>query len=139
MTDHQLPDNLVQIDVLRINHFAQKHCRCTNPTFIIDTQNHVVECGTCGAHLDPFAALETLASRHDQYNRQLQAVYQQRKELAAYKPHLVVIRDLERQYRGRKMLPCCPNCRQAFYLEEIHSWIGADFANAKRKVEVDDP
>ena len=130
MTD-ELPDNIVLLDVLRVNRNAEKHCKCERPHYTIDTENHIIECDDCGAHVDPFAVLVRLAKRNSRYNQELERLYEQRKQLMVYKPHLIVIRELERQYRGRKLLPCCPHCKQAFYLEDIRSWVNAKFAFRK--------
>ncbi len=136
MTDDDIPrDTLSEIDVLldvlRVNYSAKKNCQCPSPKYVVDTQNHVIECEKCGAYVDPFAAMLALAKRHEELNAQLERMNRKRKEIATYKPHVIVIRELERQYRGRKMLPCCPHCKQAFYLEDIRSWVDAKFAKGR--------
>ncbi len=136
MTD-KLPDNLVQITALRVNRNAELHCSCANPSFEVDTKNQTVQCTKCGAFISPFSALVWIADKASELNRQLERLYEQRKELRAYKPHLIVIRELERQYRGRKMLPCCPRCKKPFYLEKIDSWMNTELAE-KRGMMSDD-
>lgn len=120
-------DKLVQLNVLRVKHNFRKNCECENRHLIIDVDNHIVECGECGAYLDPFEALVGLASDHQLLNDQSKALMEQQKQLRAYKPRLKVIKRLEQQYRGHKMLPCCPKCSEPFYLEEINSWMNANF------------
>ncbi len=127
----KLPDKLVQIDALRVNRNAKLHCSCADPSFEVDPRNQTVQCTKCGAFISPFSALIWIADKASKLNRQLERLYEQRKQLAAYKPHLVVIKRLEQEYRGRKMLPCCPHCKQAFYLEDIRSWVDAKFAFSK--------
>ena len=136
MTD-KLPDNLVQITALRVNRHAAMHCSCKTPLFEVDTKNQTVQCSKCGAFISPFSALIHIADKASELRRQLERLYEQRKEIAAYKPYLIVIRDLERQYRGRKMLPCCPRCKKPFYLEKIDSWVNTELAE-KRGLLKDD-
>ena len=132
MTDDDIPrDTLSEIDVLRVNYSAKKNCKCPSPKYVVDTQNHIIECEKCGAYVDPFAAMLALAKRHEELNAQLERMNKKRKEIAAYKPHLVVIKRLEREYRGRKMLPCCPHCKKPFYLEKIDSWVNTELAEKR--------
>ncbi|MDY0396799.1 hypothetical protein RWE15_23995 [Virgibacillus halophilus] len=56
-----------------------------------------------------------------------------KKQIANYKPWLVVIKKLEKQYRGRKMIPNCPRCSEPFYLEELVQWTGKPYADARIK------
>ncbi|WP_235190151.1 hypothetical protein [Bacillus gaemokensis] len=56
---------------------------------------------------------------------------EQKKQLAAYKTHLRIIKSLESSYRGRKMLPSCPRCGEPFYLEELTAWIGKEYAERR--------
>lgn len=130
-SDDKLPDKLVQIDALRVNRHAKLHCSCTSPLFEVDTKNQTVQCTKCGAFISPFSALIWIADKASELNGQLERLYEQRKELRSYKPHLVAIRHLEQQYRGRKKLPCCPRCREPFYLEDIRFWQDVRFATGR--------
>ena len=116
---------------------AKKSCQCPSPKYVVDTKNHVIECGKCGAYVDPFAAMLDLAKRHEELNAQMQRMNRKRKEIAAYKPHLIVIKRLEQGYRGKKMLPCCPRCKKPFYLEEIDSWVNTELAEKRRMMSDD--
>lgn len=59
---------------------------------------------------------------------------EQRQEIVNYKPHRVVIKQLEKLYNkstrgkanlGTKYYPCCPSCKEPFELEEItDNWKG---------------
>ncbi len=130
-SDDKLPDKLVQIDALRVNRNTKLHCSCADPSFEVDPRNQTVQCTKCGAFISPFSALIWIADKASKLNGQLERLYEQRKELRAYRPHLVAIKKLEQGYRGRKMLPCCPRCNQAFYLEDITGWVNAKFAKGR--------
>jgi hypothetical protein len=118
-------ESFVRVDLpnmVRIERNKQKRCECEVPVISIDTKNHIVECVKCNAVLDPFDALRRVAENHETMKRNLDSLRQQQKELVNYKPWLRVIKKLEERYRGHKMLPKCPHCNQAFYLEEIELW-----------------
>lgn len=127
----KLPDKLVSLDQVRINRGLDKLCKCEKRKFVIDTTNRRVTCSSCGAIVDPYDALLELAENREEYERQAKRLLEQKKQIASYKPHLAVIKDIEKRYRGRKMLPICPRCNEPFYLEEIARWAGKPYADAR--------
>lgn len=127
----QLPDNLVQINSLRINRNAKLKCTCEDPHYEVDVKNQIVRCTKCEVLISPFAALIRIADSVSELHREVERLYEQRKEIAAYKPYLVVIKKLEQYYRGRKDLPCCPRCNKPFYLENIDTWMNATIAEKR--------
>ncbi|GAA0491122.1 hypothetical protein GCM10008986_16480 [Salinibacillus aidingensis] len=126
-----LPNKVVEIDQVRINRGIEKICKCDNRKFMIDTQNRQVNCSSCGAVIDPYDAMYELATNGEKLRNQVEQLLEQRKQIANYKPWLVTIKRLEKQYRGKKMLPNCPRCAEPFYLEEIKRWTGRSFADAR--------
>ncbi|SRR5690625_3220450 len=128
-----LPDKVVDIDQIRINRGIEKICKCDDRRFVVDTQNRRVTCGDCGAVVDGYDAMYELAMYGEKLKQQVDNLLEQRKQIANYKPWLVTIRNLEKKYRGRKMLPNCPACSEPFYLEELTHWTGKPFAEARIK------
>lgn len=127
----ELPNKIIGLDQIRINRGLGKICKCQNRKFVIDTDNRRVACASCGSIVDPYDALYDLAHQDEERNRQLEMLLEQRKEIAEYKPWLVVIKKLEKQYRGHRFIPNCPRCREPFYLEELNSWTGKQYADAR--------
>ncbi|HBF9941639.1 TPA: hypothetical protein KO445_002080 [Clostridioides difficile] len=127
-----LPDNVIEIDILRINRNNDKKCKCKNREFIVDTVNKSVHCSECGFRVEPYDALYELAMNFERVNGQVNILLKQRKEIASYKPHLIVFKRLESKYRGKKMLPVCPICGEAFYFENLTSWINKDFYERRK-------
>ena len=126
----KLPENIVNFTTLKIKYNQQKICQCKEPTYIVDFNNRLVTCSQCGAYTDPFDALVCLANRPERYMRELKALFYQRQEIADYKPHMVVFRNLEQFYRKKKhgrMLPSCPRCNKPFYFEDIDGWVNEGF------------
>lgn len=102
-----------------------------NPKRILNTVNKQVYCEGCGAIIDTFDALLDVVKRMKNSNHAVHQQYEQYKQMKNYKPWLKSIRYLEKQYRGKKMLPHCPRCNEPFYLEELNSWMGREFADAR--------
>ncbi|WP_416808015.1 hypothetical protein [Bacillus thuringiensis] len=128
-----LPDKIIGLDQIRINRGIGKICKCENRKFVLDTTNKRVTCHSCGSVVDPYEAIVDLANQREEFNRQAELLLEQKKQLAAYKPHLRIIKSLEKSYRGRKMLPYCPRCSEPFYLEELTHWMGISYA--ERRIE----
>ena len=130
MTEN-LPDKIVEIDQVRINRGIEKICKCRKRKFVIDSRNRRVNCSGCGAAIDPYDAMYELATKGESMQEQVERLLKQRKQILNYKPWLVTIRNLEKKYRGKKMLPNCPRCDEPFYLEELTTWTGKPFADAR--------
>ena len=58
MSTEKLPDNLVQIDMIRLKKAYRKNCTCLYPHFDVDLDNYMIECRDCGAIIDPWDAIK---------------------------------------------------------------------------------
>lgn len=128
----ELPDKVIQLEVLRINRNIGKRCTCLQPNYVLDPLNREVNCSKCGSRVDTFDAFYDLACHWERMEWEVEALLEQRKQIANYKPHLVVFKDLESQYRSKKMLPCCPECGKPFYFEHITSWHNRELEEKRR-------
>ena len=131
-----LPDNVVNFTTFKITRDIKKICQCPDPTYVIDTKNRLVTCSQCGAYTDPFDALMCLAEKPERLEREVGALLNQRREIANYKPHMIVFRELEQHYRKGKhgrMLPRCPHCRNGFYFEKITGWVNEEYAKEEQE------
>lgn len=120
-------NKLIKLDRFRIEKNREKICKCKNRKFVIDTVNKIIECAECGTIIDPYDALYDLAQYDEKRNAQLQSFLSQKKELAKYKPRTATIRELERQYSDRNLVPCCPRCGELFDLNELKNWSNKAF------------
>lgn len=118
---NKLNKNIQRIDVLRIEHNAQKMCRCRTPQYELDTENRLVYCSICGAIIDPFDALASLAKSYERINKQVERALKQAESLSTYKPHLQRIKEIEQHYKNN-LYPLCPNCSASIDLEDIKSY-----------------
>ena len=140
MSDLQehLPEQIIELKAFRIKRDREKLCQCKEKNIEVDPINRVVSCGKCGAWIEPFEALLYMATEHENHYREVKELLAQRREIANYKPHLIVIRKLEERYRGRKMLPECPRCKQPFFFEEIDGWINREWYEKQRQTSLGD-
>ena len=61
-----LPDRIVDFEMVKVNRGRQKFCQCYEKRFEVDTQNRVITCRTCGAWIDPFDVIIYLAGHHEE-------------------------------------------------------------------------
>ena len=116
---NKLPDKVIPISTLRIIRDKNKKCTCRNRKFYIDTQNREISCQECGVVINPYDAMLDIASHYEQFGKEVDSLLAQRKQILDYKPHLLVMRELEKIYMGGKMLPCCPHCGRGVYAKEL--------------------
>lgn len=83
-----LPDKIVRFDVLQVEYGKSKLCRCLQPSYLIDYQDKLVYCKECGAIVDPFEALLSIARQHDRSDRYLQQKLEERRQIDSFDtPH----------------------------------------------------
>lgn len=135
------PDKIFGIDSLRIKRNMRKICSCENPQYDVDSKNRAVWCQECGAWIDSFDAImrvaeygESLEKQLEVLEKQIEELYEKRDqigreilELAEKKPRLLLFRKLEKDYRGKEMLPVCPHCKEGFFFEDIVGWVNRKF------------
>lgn len=138
MDEQEKIGELIQLDELRIDRNAGKVCRCERPKRLVNSQSRKVYCQQCGSDLDPFDVLIEITKWMGEKNNRIQQQAEQMKEMKSYKPWLKVIKYLEKQYRGRKMVPSCPSCDEPFYLEELVHWYGTDFVKSRIEKRIAD-
>lgn len=133
-----MDDNIIQLDVIRIDRNKPRKCTCKHPKFTLDTKNREVTCG-CGMVHDPFEAMLNLAGRHEELNRQQRSLNDQRTQWLKEKPHSVIFKGLERSYRKGTMLPFCPSCGDMIDFKDMMSFGNAEFyRKLKAKSKGDD-
>jgi len=127
-----LPDKIVNIEVLKINRNMRKFCTCENPQYDVDSTNRAVWCRVCGAWVDPYDAIEHIAKNIERLNEDVQNLLEQRRQIENYKPHLILFKKLEAEYRRSKdMFPICPTCAKPFDLAKISSWVNKKYIEVK--------
>lgn len=134
MSDVPKKADLIKLDQVRIDRQAGKVCECREPKVVLNNKSRQCYCQHCGARLDAFDVLMDIAHNLNRRNSYMEKWQEQAEYLKNYKPWLKVIRKLEKEYRGKKMLPNCPRCELPFFLEEIDSWTGRQYAEKRIKV-----
>lgn len=121
-----MDDKIIQIDTLRIDRKKPRKCVCKVRKFTIDTVNREITCD-CGLVVDPFEAMEYLATHYEQINREHRTLREQAEYWKKQKPYSVLFKRLEQSYSKGKMLPSCPHCNQLFDFKQLTYFHNAEF------------
>lgn len=131
-------NNLIQIDMLRVEKNRPRKCVCKVRKFTLDTKNREVTCG-CGIVHDPFEAMLYLASHYHMLNEQAVKVREQidwlkqeYETLKRQKPSEAIFKELEEKYNLGRMLPMCPCCGELFHFKDIKRWSSSIFYKAPK-------
>lgn len=127
-------NNIIQIDVIRIERDKQRKCVCKDPHYTVDTKNREITCD-CGIAHDPFEVMKELAEHYERINRQHVALNEQAQRWHKEKPWGVLFKRLEQSYQRGTMLPTCPHCDNLFDFKELKFWGNAQFYQYKIKGE----
>ena len=129
----KLPDNVVNIDLIKFDRNRNKLCECNSLHVTIDTKNRKIYCQHCQTERDPFEVIAEMGKRFGEINERLEQSLQQKKELDNYKPHLKIIKELEKKTRAgnNQAHPVCPCCAEPFMLSELTEFYGAKFVNGR--------
>ena len=60
-----MDNEIISFNLARIERGREKLCKCDPPHYEVDTVNRIVSCQDCGATVDAFDALVTLARRYE--------------------------------------------------------------------------
>ena len=60
-----MDNEIISFNLARIERGREKLCKCDPPHYEVDTVNRIVSCQDCGATVDAFDALLTLARRYE--------------------------------------------------------------------------
>lgn len=123
----------VNFDLLRINKGMKKICRCNPPHYELSVENRIIICRDCGAVVDPFEAILSIAGYHEQLREETKRLKEKakiyseeaNKELKRMRKSRV-FREMEESYR-KNMLPRCPKCKEYFDPLEIAEWTNVEY------------
>ena len=114
---------------LTVEYNKRKVCECEDPQYHIDVTNRMVSCSDCGAILDPFDVLLSIAQDWDNLlaqEKQVRAMMLAAQEKTeAEKASLFRIKTVNAIAKNYKKgyHPVCPACSQPFDPSEVEDYI----------------
>lgn len=132
-------DNIIQLDILRVEKHKPRKCVCNPAMYTIDAKNREITCG-CGVVHDPIQVLVNFADRYADVkdveiaaHRRIENLKKEYEATRKQKPSGAVFLELEQQYNLGRMLPMCPQCGELFHFKDIKGWTSSIFYKPKKK------
>lgn len=123
-----MDNEIISFDLAKIERGRERLCKCNPPHYEIDVVNRIVSCRGCGATVDAFDALATLAKRYEQLEEAQRKMISKAKtysELADAEFKRMrknkVFRDMDEHYRNG-LYPICPKCAEVIDPLDIREW-----------------
>lgn len=108
---------------------------CRHAQLVYDKTERRVWCKDCERDVEPFDAFESVVGQFYHAKRHYEALQRQVEEAQAHSMHLIACKNLESVWRGNKMAPACPHCREALLPEDFKTLglrVSAELARQKR-------
>ncbi len=108
----------------------KKLCECQTRTIYYDLKNRILECAECGAILDPFDVVVSIADGESRYINNIKFLKQEKEELEKWMLNNrmgATLRKIASNLR-QGSIPVCPHCKEPFELDQITEWISKEYA-----------
>ncbi len=119
---------VVRFELARVNRGRHKICICTNPCYEVDMVNRIVSCESCGAVVDAFDALVSIAERYERLEetqeRMIKKAQVYQEEADKEFKRLIrnrIFREMNANYKAG-LFPICPKCSEIFDPANIREW-----------------
>lgn len=124
-----MENEIISFELAKINRGKEKICKCEVSHYEIDVVNRLVMCTDCGAIVDPFDALFSIAENLEEVEILQKRMLEKARaytEMANEEMRKMVknrtFRNMDEQYK-KGMVPICPKCNTAFDPIEIKTWV----------------
>ena len=137
--DNELPVNVIRLSTYKVDYSKRKHCECytsypkKSPSYELDYHNREISCCHCGNVVDHMEAFMVLCHEQEAQQRELDQLYEQAKQLRAYKPWLRSIKYLEQRVQRGTMIPVCPCCDNGIFIENLTHFRNRETELQRRK------
>lgn len=123
-----MDNEIISFNLARIERGREKLCKCDPPHYEVDTVNRIVSCQDCGATVDAFDALVTLARRYELVEDAQRKMLSKAKlygEMADAEFRRMrrnkTFRDMD-ENRRKGLYPICPKCSEVIDPVDIRHW-----------------
>ncbi|MFT0167510.1 hypothetical protein ACLKMY_00580 [Paraburkholderia mimosarum] len=106
--------NVIDIDELRVQrqlrHAMRPATDCRHKRIHLDDDGAIVRCADCGVQLEAYWTLTLFLEHYECALAKINARERRHAEAQARDLHLTAAQRVERAWRSRTMVPCCPHC-----------------------------
>ena len=111
------------------------HSSCPHNSVLYDEKERRVWCQDCETDVEAFDAFMKLVEQHDSAWQKLSRLLEEAKEARMFQIRRIVTKRLDKIWRSKTRVPCCPHCEVALLPEDFQGRIkdtGKRFEIARR-------
>lgn len=117
---------------LTVEYNRRKICRCEKKHYLLDFQNRLVYCKTCGAIIDPFDALMNMAKNAERIEKSIGFWKHLAKEEEKSYNRFRGVNDITKKHR-MGLVPVCPHCKEPVEPEDIKRFVKSEHIKEQPK------
>lgn len=106
---------------------------CPHHRMVYDNQERRIWCKDCEKDVEGFDAFELLAKSFSRQTAILKAREEKVKEAEAHSIISLAAKVIDKAWRKKKMVPCCPHCQEGLFPEDFKD--GAAFVSKSYELE----
>ncbi len=136
---------VVELDGYRLRRgFSRKSVldRCEHRRLIYSQSERRVTCEDCNRDLEPFTAFMSLVHAYEKMHAAARRQMDAAKKAMEASVISRAAQAVDRVWRGRTMLPCCPHCRRGLAPEDfaggVKSAVSREMESARRRRDQED-
>lgn len=127
---------VVDIGDLRVSRGQTRrpYSACQHTALVYDPGERRIWCKDCEKDVDPFDAFKGLAERYSTAVDGLKRRQEHLDEVEQFKMRSIAAREMDKAWRSKGMVPCCPHCNNGLFPEDFKSGphlISRDYAAAR--------
>jgi len=108
---------------------------CKHMNMVYDTQERRIWCEDCESNVDPFDAFRTLVEQYAAAESRINRIKNEANEAAQFTLRSRAAKHIDKAWRSRRMVPCCPHCTGAllpeFFADGVGMSVSAELARRK--------
>lgn len=114
-------------------------CHHNNCTY--DNQERRVWCLDCESTIEPFDAFVMIVGYFDAAQKKIDKAVTEVNEARAFSLISIAAKKIDKLWRRRNMVPCCPHCKHGILPEDVDRMcsVGKDYEKARRDSQSKNP
>lgn len=109
---------------------------CNHHRLVYDNKERRVWCKDCERDVEPFDAFEILVNNFAAKDAKIKSREKELQEIETFKIRTIAAKTLDKAWRKKNTIPCCPHCNSAIFPEDFIkgiTFMGKQYAKKLRE------
>lgn len=94
---------------------------CNHTSMVYDPRERRIYCEECESDVEPFDAFMAIVERYDSALKKYRKIKDDAIAARAHNLHRIAAKKLEKLWRGKQLLPCCPHCSRGLLPSDMEN------------------